>query len=53
MIDHYQVAYSTNKLDYLTAAYPTMREALAAAVALESVYRVISVTTVYTIMGQD
>lgn len=53
VIDHYQVAYSTNKLDYLTVAYPTMREALAAAVALESVYRVISVMTVYTPMGQD
>jgi hypothetical protein len=53
MIDHYQVAYSTDMSDYLTASYPTMREALAAAVSLESVYRVISVTTVYTTMGQD
>jgi len=53
MIDHYRVAYSTNMSDYLTALYPTMDEALAAAVSLESVYRVISVTTVYINMGQD
>ena len=52
MIDHYQVAYSTNMSDYLTSSYPTMAEALAAAVSLESVYRVISVTTVYTTTGQ-
>jgi len=53
MIDHYRVAYSTNMSDYLTASYPTMAEALAAAVSLESVYRVISVTTIYIDMGQD
>lgn len=53
MIDHYRVAYTTDMSDYLTASYPTMREALAAAISLESVYRVISVTTVYTTMGQD
>jgi hypothetical protein len=53
MIDHYRVAYTTDMSDYLTALYPTMDEALAAAVALESVYRVISVTTVYINMGQD
>jgi len=53
MIDHYRVAYSTNMSDYLTSSYPTMDEALAAAVSLESVYRVISVTTVYINMGQD
>jgi hypothetical protein len=53
MISHYQVAYSTNKLDYLTASYPTMTEALAAAVSLESVHRVISVTTIYINIGQD
>jgi hypothetical protein len=53
MIDHYRVAYTTNKLDYLTATYLTMAEALAAAVSLESVYQVISVTTIYINMGQD
>ena len=53
MISHYRVAYSTNMSDYLTASYPTMAEALAAAVSLESVYRVISVTTIYIDMGQD
>ncbi len=53
VIDHYRVAYATNTSDYLTALYPTMREALDAAIALESVYRVISVTTVYINMGQD
>jgi hypothetical protein len=53
MIDHYMVAYTTDMSDYLTALYPTMAEALAAAVSLESVYRVISVTTVYTTKAVD
>jgi hypothetical protein len=53
MIDHYQVVYSTTGSDYLTANYPTMAEALAAAVSLESVYRAVSVTTIYIDMGQD
>jgi hypothetical protein len=53
MIDYYQVAYSTPQSDYLTSNYPTMAEALAAATSLESVYRVVSVTTIYIDMGQD
>jgi hypothetical protein len=52
-IDHYQVAYATDTSDYLTSLYPTMGEALSAAISLESVYRVISVTPIYTSMGQD